>query len=83
MPRYYFNVRHRISEIDAEGVELADIHAAEIAAVKLCGELIKELDGNFWEAPVWRLEVTNAEQKILFRLTFSGDEHSECVQSSD
>lgn len=72
MPRYYFNVRHKIAELDGEGAELVNVVAARIAAVRLCGELIRELDVTFWDDPVWRLEVTDATQNVLFTLTFSG-----------
>jgi len=75
LPRYFFNVLHRSTESDTDGVEFPDIYAAQMAAVRLCGELIKEIDGEFWEAPLWRLEVTSHEHKVLFTLTFTAEEH--------
>jgi hypothetical protein len=74
LPRYYFNVRHNTAERDGEGSELADIQAARLAAVRLSGELIQELDRSFWDTPDWRLEVTDAGQNVLFTLTFSAKE---------
>jgi hypothetical protein len=75
LPRYYFNVRHNTAESDGEGSELADIQAARLAAVRLSGELIQELDHSFWDSPDWRLEVTDAGQNTLFTLTFCAKEH--------
>lgn len=71
MPRYHFNIIHRFSEPDTEGSELANIQAARMAAVRLCGELIKDLGRDFWDTPLWRLEVTDAGHNVLFTLTFS------------
>ncbi|MDB5734396.1 MAG: hypothetical protein JWP16_1803 [Alphaproteobacteria bacterium] len=74
MPRYFFNVQDS-SGRDIEGSELADLHAAKEAAVRLCGEMIREIDGAFWDAPLWRLEVTNPQNRLLFSLTFAAEDH--------
>src|ERR1700760_4946183 len=42
VPRYFFNLLGRSTEPDSEGSEFPDIQAAQAAAVRLCGELIKE-----------------------------------------
>ncbi len=75
MPRYFFNVVSPSPGPDNEGFELPDIYAAQTAAVRLCGEMIKEIDGKFWEEPIWRLEVTSHDFRLLFTLTFSAEEH--------
>jgi hypothetical protein len=75
VPQYFFNVLHDSSGFDIEGSELPDIYAAKVAAVRLCWEMIREIDGKFWEEPLWRLEVTNHQKRPLFTLTFSADEH--------
>ena len=77
MPRYFFNVLHHSPEPDTDGMEFHDIYAAQIAAVRLCGEMIREIDGKFWEAPLWCLEVTSHEHRVLFTLTFSAEEHGQ------
>ena len=79
MPRYFFNIVHQTPQPDTEGSEFPDIHAAQVAAVRLCGELIKEIDGKFWAAPFWQLQVTNSEQRLLFTLTFSAEEHEHAI----
>jgi hypothetical protein len=76
MPRYFFNVLHHSSGTDGEGSELSDIYAAQAAAVRLCGEMIKEIDASFWRSPLWRLQVTDHDQRLLFTLTFSAEEHA-------
>ncbi len=76
MPRYFFNVLHHSSGSDSEGSELPDIYAAQAEAVRLCGELIKEIAEKFWEEPLWRLEVIDHEKRRLFTLTFSAVEHA-------
>ena len=75
MPRYFFNVLDRSAEPDGEGAEFPDIYAAQAAAVRLCGELIKEMDGKFWQEPIWRLQVTGHDNRILLTFTFSAEEH--------
>jgi hypothetical protein len=76
MPRYFFHVAYNSSEPDTEGSELPDIHAAQVAAVRLCGEMIQEIDKTFWETPLWQLRVTDLDQRLLFTLTFSAEEHA-------
>ncbi|HET7085136.1 MAG TPA: hypothetical protein VFI23_10220 [Rhizomicrobium sp.] len=75
MPRYFFNVLDRSAEPDREGSEFPDILAAQAAAVRYCGELIKEMDGKFWEEPTWRLQLVGHDNRILLTFTFSAEEH--------
>ena len=75
MPRYFFNVLDRSAEPDKDGSVFPDIFAAQAAALQLCGELIREMDGKFWEEPSWRLQVTGHDQRILLTFTFSAEEH--------
>ena len=78
MPRYFFDVSHNSSEPDpdTEGSELADIHAAQAAAVRLCGEMVQEIDRTFWQTPLWQLRVTDLDRRLLFTLTFSAEENA-------
>jgi len=75
VPRYFFNVLDRSAEPDLEGSEFPDIYAAQVAAVRLCGEIIKEMDGKFWEDSTWGLTVTSHDNKLLLTFTFSVEEH--------
>lgn len=76
MPRYFFHVSHHSADHDTEGSELPDIHAAQAAAVRLCGEMIQEIDRRFWQTPLWQLRVTNQDQRLLFTLTFSAEDNA-------
>lgn len=75
MPRYYFNVIDGLAGPDLEGSEFPDIGSAQIAAVRLCGELIKEMDGRNREESNWRLQVTGHDKRILLTFTFSVEVH--------
>lgn len=75
MPRYFFHVVSPTPDPDDEGFEFPDIYAAQAAAVRLCGEMITEIDGKFWQDPMWRLEVRSREYRLLFTLTLSAEEH--------
>jgi hypothetical protein len=75
MPRYFFDVSHQSSHPDTEGSELPDLQAAHAQAIRLCGEMIREMDSSFWETPLWQLRVTNQSRRLLFTLTFSAEEH--------
>jgi len=75
VPRYFFNIIDRSAQPDAEGFEFPDIYAAQEAAVRFCGEIIKEMDGKFWEQPNWQLQVTGHDKKLLLTFTFSAEEH--------
>ena len=75
MPRYFFDVIYPLSEPDADGSEFADIYAAQAAAVRLCGEVIRDIEAKFWDHPVWRLEVKSHDRRLLFTLTFLAEEH--------
>lgn len=75
VPRYFFHVLDRSAEPDRDGSEFPDIYAAQEAAVRLCGELIREMDGRFWEEPTWRLQVTSHDNEPLLTFTFSVEEH--------
>ena len=76
MPRYFFHVHYNTAQPDSDGSELANLQAAQAAAVRLCGEMIRELDGKFWDAPQWQLRVTNQDQRPLFTLTLSAEDHA-------
>ena len=79
MPRYFFDIKYPTPEPDADGTELPDIYAAQAAAVRLCGEVIRDIEGKFWDSPLWRLEVKNHDRRLLFTLTFSAEEHEASI----
>jgi len=72
----FFSRLPSASDPDTEGTELPDIHAAQAAAMRLCGEMIQEIDASFWKSPLWQLQVTDQTHRLLFTLTFSAEEHA-------
>ena len=77
MPRYFFNVhdgQHPLEQDppDREGTLLADPEAARSQAVTLAGEMLKDLDGQFWRGDDWCLRVTDEQGATVCILRFSG-----------
>ena len=71
MPRYFFNVKDGVDILDNEGVELADLYAARLQAVRFSGELLKDHPDVFWIQHEWRIEVTDETKLILFAIHIS------------
>jgi hypothetical protein len=59
MPRYFFHVRDSVEMLDHEGTEFPDPAEASNEAVVTVGEMLRDLDGKFWNSPEWRLWVTD------------------------
>jgi hypothetical protein len=74
MPRYFFNVHHERSNIDAEGEELPDKHAAWREATIVAGETIREMDGGLQPGREWRLEVTDEFANPLYIIHVSAEQ---------
>lgn len=45
MPRYFFHVTHERTDIDREGEELPDEHAAWKEATVTAGQMLQGIDG--------------------------------------
>lgn len=73
MPRYFFDVHDGVSIIDDEGTELADEHAARIAAAQLAGRLLADHPSHFWDGGEWRIVVRGERGAKLFGLAFVAD----------
>lgn len=74
MPRYFFHVIDGHSDIDRDGTELPDIYVAQIEAIRLSGEILRDMGGQFWDGTEWRLEVADERGRVLFVLRFSAEE---------
>jgi hypothetical protein len=74
MPRYFFNVHHERSNIDAEGEELPDKHAAWREATIVAGETIRDMDGTLQPGREWRLEVTDEFANPLYIIHVSAEQ---------
>lgn len=76
MPRYFFNIIDGHSSIDDIGTELVDIYSAHEESIRLAGGILREMGGKFWNGTQWRVEVTDENGTILFKLHFSAEEAS-------
>jgi hypothetical protein len=68
MPRYFFHVFHERPEIDHEGEELPDKHAAWKEAPVMAGRTLQSLDGKLQPERGWRMEVTDEFENPLYVL---------------
>jgi uncharacterized protein DUF6894 len=73
MPRYFFHVHHNEPQIDYEGEELPDKHAAWKEATVMAGEILKDLDGKLQPGREWRLEVTDEFANPLYVLHINAE----------
>ena len=74
MPRYFFHVDNGVFSADPDGTELADLAAAQAAAVTLSGEIVREKGLAFWASgSPWRLHFTDQAHQLLFTLQFSAN----------
>lgn len=68
MPRYYFRTTNGKHTPDPEGLDLIDASAAQTAAIKLAGELLKDAPDLLRETTDLKVEVTDAESSVLLRV---------------
>ena len=72
MPIFYFNLYNDFITIDDEGVELADLAAAEAQARTAASQIIAELIAAGGQMnPHHRIEVENEQREIVLTLPFS------------
>ena len=58
MPRYFFHVDGGSEQPDTEGTELG-MGQVRSEAVRLTGEILRDMDDRFWDHPEWTLTVTD------------------------
>lgn len=71
MSRYFFHTTNGKFSIDAEGIDLPDASAAQTAAIKLAGELLKNVPDLVHEKTDLKVEVTDAKAVALFTVLVS------------
>jgi uncharacterized protein DUF6894 len=59
MPRCFFHVHDGSERPDMEGSEFAEIGQVRSEAVRLTGEILRDMDHRFWDRPEWTLTVTD------------------------
>ena len=73
MPRYFFHVYHERADLDYEGEELPDKHAAWQEATVIAGQSLRDLDGNLQPGREWRMEVTDEFANPLYVLHINAE----------
>ena len=68
LPRYYFHIVDSVVLPDEDGLELPDLAAARIEAVKTAGEMLRDHADRFWMSPDWKVVVTGEDRTVLFSI---------------
>jgi hypothetical protein len=68
MPRYFFDVHHDRAQIDEQGEELPDQHAAWREATIIAGRILQDIDGRLKPGHDWRMDLTDEFRNTLFVL---------------
>ena len=74
MPRYFFHVHDGSERPDTEGTDLAGMGQVRSEAVRLTGEILRDMGGRFWWLPEWRLTVTDETGAEVLGLRVSANE---------
>jgi hypothetical protein len=74
VPRYFFHVHDMQTRPDMEGLELPDLTAAKVEAVRSSAEMLKDHALTFWNVGEWSFEVTDDTGLTLFILYFTAIE---------
>lgn len=72
MPRYFFHVQDGKDIPDEEGLDLSSPKEARNQAVIAAGEMLKDLDGEFWNSQEWTMKVTDPTGSTVCTLKVSG-----------
>ena len=67
MPNFGFHIRHGNHSSD-HNVDLPDVRAAHEEATMIFGDMARDVAAQLSETPEWRMEVSDASGKSLFRL---------------
>ena len=76
MPRYHFNIVDGVSQPDPEGTDLVDLAEVRRQALRLSGEVLRELSSAFWQHPEWSLTVTDDAGATVLALKFVAEQAS-------
>lgn len=64
--RYFFNLAGAIHEPDNEGLTIASLSDARIAAVKFAADYLRDRPELVWLGEEFRVEVTDEQRRMLF-----------------
>jgi hypothetical protein len=74
MPLYFFDVYQDRAELDQEGEELPDKHAAWQEATITAGRILQNLDGKLRPQHDWRMEVRDEFKNRLYVLHINAEQ---------
>lgn len=74
MPRFFFDITDVETRTDEHGEELEGLNAARLAAVRLSGEILKDMPDRFWSVGEWSCSVRDEDGLVLFVLHFFATE---------
>jgi len=70
MPTYFLHIRHgKYANACPDGIELPDLETACQEAAMMCSDMARDIVSELDESPEWKIEVTSASGKVLYRLT--------------
>jgi hypothetical protein len=68
----FFNLAGAVYDPDVEGIEMASLGDARVEAARFAGGLIRDQPELAWAGEEMRVEVTDANQLILFTIIVLG-----------
>jgi Domain of unknown function (DUF6894) len=72
MPVYKFEIT-RGDGTESVNVECDSIDDMRVKALRVATDSIGDLQGDFWERPLWALRVADESNMTILSLKFSGD----------
>ena len=82
MPTYYFDIRDGERDTDDDGVELEDIHAARIQAIKFAGDYVSGEPSLLDPTGSLVVNVLGEAREPLLRVTISVSSPEDILASS-
>jgi hypothetical protein len=71
MSQYFFHIQQDGHSTDySEGLQFPDKEAARKEAAGICADMMRGVIAESADQPEWRLDVTDAAEKLLFRFSF-------------
>jgi hypothetical protein len=81
MPHYYFSTSiDGRPTLQGDPLDLPDTRAAWMEATVACGEIMKEIDGDFSAPGELRLDVSDEARTLLFSLQVTSEVHQDRVK---
>jgi hypothetical protein len=83
LPRYFFQVSGGNHVLDAEGSELPNASAARLQGIRFAGEILKDMPTLLYETADVKIDVTDENGQVLFKVLVTTFGDSELRPHSD